>query len=97
MELLPNKAYHITVEGSVTETSPLNGKTFELEEVQKMVEGLIEIVYLSDEQIMIVNETGKFDKEYNPFATAIAQLYGAITSRDYICGNVVICPSPMLP
>lgn len=97
MELMPNRAYHITVEGSVTETSPLNGKTFELEEAQKMVEGLIEIVYLHGEQIMIVNENGKFGKRYNPVATAIAHLHGSITSRDYICGNVVICPSPMLP
>lgn len=97
MKLYPDKAYIITVEGSVTETSPLNGKTFELEEVQSKVEGYIEIVYLSDEQIMIVNEYGKFEKKYNQIATAVAQLHGAITSRDYISGNVVICPSPMLP
>ena len=97
MELLPTRAYHITVEGSVTETSPLNGRIFKLEEVQSKVEGYIEIVYLNDKQIMIVNEDGKFGKEYNPIATAIAQLNGALSSRDYICGNVVLCPSEMLP
>lgn len=96
MELLPTRAYHITVEGSVTETSPINGKTFQLEEAQKMVEGYIEVVYLNDKQIMIVNEEGKYDKEYNQIATAIAQLNGALSSRDYICGNAVLCPSEML-
>ena len=51
---------------------------------------------INDEQIMIVNEEGKFGKPYNPIASAIAQLNGAIASRDYICGNVVLCPSSML-
>ena len=46
MELLPTKAYHITVEGSIDEISPCDGKEFQLEEVQKRVDGFIEIVYL---------------------------------------------------
>lgn len=96
MNLEPTKAYHITVDGSIEEISPNDGKEFELEEVQKKVEGYIEIVYLNDKQIMIVNEEGKFDKAYNPFATAIAQLHQALWGGDYICGNVVVCPSSML-
>ncbi len=97
MELLPNKAYHITVEGDITEISPNDGKEFQLEEVQERVDGFIEIVYLNDKQIMIVNEEGKFDKEQNVFATAIADLHQALGRGDYICGDVVICPSEMLP
>lgn len=97
MELLSTKAYHITAKGSIEEISPGDGKAFQLEEVQKLVEGYIELVYLNEKQIMIVNEEGKFDKEYNNIATAIADLHRAIGSGDYICGDVVMCPSEMLP
>lgn len=96
MELLPDKAYHITVAGMIAEVIPADGEGFELDEVQSRVEGYIEIVRINDEQIMVVNEEGKFGKPYNPFATAIAHLNNAIGSRDYICGNVVLCPSSML-
>lgn len=97
MELMPDKAYHITVEGRIDEISPNNGKAFQLEEVQKRVEGFIEIVYLSKDRIMIVNEEGKFDKEQNVIATGIANLFHALWRGDYICGDVVVCPSLMLP
>lgn len=97
MELQPTKAYQITVEGDIFEISPNNGKTFELEEAQAKVEGYIEIVHLNKDQIMIVNEEGKLNKGYNAIATGIAELHHALWSGDYICGNVVICPSPMLP
>lgn len=96
MILEPTKAYHITVEGSIEEISPNDGHEFELKEVQNRVEGYIEIIQLNDKQIMIVNDEGKFDKAYNQFATAIAQLNHALWGGDYICGNVVICPSSML-
>ena len=96
MELIPNKAYHITVAGKIEEIRPANGEDFELKEVQSRVEGYIEVVRINDEQILIVNEEGKFGRPYNPIASAIAQLNGAIASRDYICGNVVLCPSSML-
>lgn len=97
MELQLDKAYHITVGGDISEISPGNGKTFNLEEAQAHVEGYIEIVLLNDDQIMIVNEEGKFDKRYNVIATAIANLHNALWAGDYICGDVVICPSGMLP
>lgn len=96
MELIPTKAYHITVEGIITEISPNGGEGFELDEVQSRVEGYIEVIHLNDLQIMIVNEEGKFGKPYNSFATAIAHLNQAISQRGYICDNVVICPSEML-
>lgn len=97
MELLKERAYHIAVDGDICEISPVNEITFDLGEVQGWVEGYIEIIYLSEEQIMIINEDGKFSKKYNPIATGIAQLHDAIAPSDYVCGNVVICPSPMLP
>lgn len=96
MELLQNKAYHITVRGEISQISPVNGKDFQLEEVQNKVEGYIEIVSLSERQIMIVNEEGKFNKDYNSIATVIANTHRALGPGDYICGDVVICPQEML-
>lgn len=97
MDLQPTKAYLITVEGSIEEISPSNGKEFQLEEVQRIVEGYIEVVYLNDRQIMIVNDSGKYNKAANVVATGIANLHRALWHGDYICGNTVICPSEMLP
>lgn len=97
MELLPANAYLITEKGEVSQIAPKNGKDFELEEAQRYVDGYIEIVKLNDEQIMIVNEEGKFSKGCNQIATAIAHLHRAIDQQDYISGDVVICPSKMLP
>lgn len=97
MELLHDKAYLISVDGDITNVMPENDKEFRLDEAQKKVDGYIEIVYLNKKQIMIINEEGKFCKKYNPFATAIAKLYHALLDNDYICGDVVVCPSEMLP
>lgn len=97
MDINPSKAFLITSEGRVEEISPLNGKEFQLEEVQSRVEGYIEVVYLSDEQIVVVNENGKFDKEPNIVATEIARDNKALGYCDYIAGNAVVCPSRMLP
>lgn len=97
MELMSDKAYLLTVEGNVTEIHPENEKTFALEEVQRLVDGYIEVVRLTSDQIMIVNEEGKFCKKYNPIASGIADLHHALRNEDYISGDAVICPSPMLP
>lgn len=96
MELIPTKAYYITTDESICEISPADSKEFQLKEVQELVEGFIEIVYLTDKQIMIVNEDGKFGKPMNVIATGIADLHGALSKGDYISGNAVICPSTML-
>lgn len=96
MELIPTKAYYITVDGVIKEIRPENGTDFRLEEAQGFVDGYIEIVWLSTDQIIIINEEGKFNKEYNAIATGIAELHKALLAGDYICGDVIICPAGML-
>lgn len=96
MEMLPTNAYLITEGCEVSQITPDNGTDFTLEEVQKYVDGYIEVVTLTDVQIMIVNEEGKYNKGCNQIATAIAHLHRAIYGRDYIAGDAVICPSKML-
>ena len=53
------KGLLITPEASVTELVPANGRDFTLEELQKSVDGCIEIIDLTPKTIMIVNEDGK--------------------------------------
>lgn len=96
MELALDKAYIISESGDVREIKPENGSDFSLEEAQQAVGGFIEVVYLNDKQIMIVNEEGKFTKKCNQAATAIGRLNRALFNFDYISGDVILCPTEML-
>ena len=74
----------------VEDIEPRNGTDYQLDELQGYVEGLIEIVPLTDGDIMVVNEEGYInDLPLNPLATAIFQ--NATGNNGYIFGNVVIC------
>ena len=78
----------IPVVGEPYEVQPKNGKFFELEELQKIVEGYIEIVRLDNGKLMVVNEEGKLaGLPFNEIATAIYQKYRGF---DCIVGNVII-------
>lgn len=46
-------------DGSKHCITPKNGSKFELEELQELVGGYIEVVRLSDSQSLIINENGK--------------------------------------
>ena len=46
-------------DGSREKVAPANGSEFRLEEMQKMVGGIIEIVYFDDNTVMVINEEGK--------------------------------------
>ncbi len=96
MNIFPDKAYLIKENGEICQITPSNGSDFVLEEAQGYVGGFIEVVRLNEQQIMIVDEEGKFSKVLNVFASAIADSYKAIRCNDYIAGDAVICPSTML-
>ncbi len=67
---------------------PKNNKDFTLEELQKYVGGLIEIVRTKDGKPMIINEEGKInDLPINYKAT---ELY-PYNKYDFIVGDVLIC------
>ena len=58
--------------GEVIEVSPKNNRDFTLEELQNFVEGNIEIINLTTEKILIVNEEGKINKlPFNELATEL--------------------------
>ena len=71
---------------------PANGKYFTLEEMQGFVDGLIEILYLKDGSLMIVNENGlNTNLPINDKATDIRNdNYGK--SIYPIVGNVLVTP-----
>ena len=94
--LFLENAYIISESGDVSEIKPKNGTDFSLEEAQQVVDGHIEVVNLNDKQIMIVNEDGKFTKDINQLATAIARANRALFNYDFISGDVILCPSEML-
>lgn len=69
--------------------SPANGKHFSLEELQGLVGGYIEVLYLKNGTIMVINEDGK---NLNLPRNERAMLYvvGLLDSADYIVGDAVI-------
>ena len=78
--------------GEVIEVSPKNNRDFTLEELQSFVEGDIEIINLTTEKILIVNEEGKINKlPFNELATELWKKYYGRT--DYIVGNALLCNS----
>ena len=69
---------------------PNNKRDFQLDELQKYVGGLIEIVKTKDGRTMVINEEGKINElPINQKATALYQY----NEFDFIIGDVVICDS----
>ena len=83
----------IKVDGTVSDILPQNGTDYKLAELQKFVDGYIEIVRLNDSEIMVVNEEGAFTKEPNRLATIAALMYHAIRPNGIIFGDALVCKS----
>ena len=68
-------------------------KTFQdskvtLKELQDCVQGYIELVFLDNNQILVVNEEGKINNlQFNPLATNLAM---NTQTADYIVGNALL-------
>ncbi len=88
----------IKTTGEVIEVAPKNGHDFSLEEMQEIVNHngnhYIEVIYLPNDKLMIINEEGKCEHVNAPInhkATDIfVEAFGAV---DFICGNVLVCDS----
>ena len=74
---------------------PKNGRTFELEEMQNIVGGYIELVRLNDGRIIVVNEDGlNLNLPVNIEATNILRRDHSTTQ--YIVGTAIVCDADML-
>lgn len=73
--------------GEEVEVTPKNGTDFQLEELQEMVGGSIEIVFLERGKMMVLNEEGKIlGLPYNAKADAIYN-----SNFDQLVGDVLYC------
>ena len=74
---------------------PKNGSTFELEELQEIVGGYIEIIRLNDGRVIIVNEEGlNLNLPVNIEATNILRRDHSTTQ--YIVGTAIVCDADMV-
>lgn len=82
----------IEVTGDIKPVQPTNGESFKLDEAQKMVGGYVEVIRLTNNQILLINEEGKLEAlGRNAYATQLALASRAIYPNDYIVGSVVLC------
>ena len=77
-------------DGTSRPISPEDGKTFSLKEVQEMVGGYVQMIPLSTNRIMLINEEGKLlGLPRNDMATLVAVL--VLGEGDFIVGNALVC------
>jgi hypothetical protein len=81
-------------DGTQETVAPKNKKYFRLAELQALVGGYIEMVFLNDGRIMVVNEEGKIDGlPVNVRATEIIRRCGR---EDAIVGDALVCESKLI-
>ncbi len=87
----------IRPDGEVDSISLLEEETTGFLQLQELVGGYIETVFLPGERCMVINENGKdVPHMINNTATAIAHEAQAIMPSDYIAGVAVILPVEVL-
>ena len=79
-------AYILTTKGESLACAPKNGTDFSLEELKQAIGGgYIEVVYLPDNRVMVIDEEGKLKQM--PLNHAASMLY----LRDTIVGDALVC------
>lgn len=81
----------IKANGDVVTTKPKNGKDFQLQELQEIIGGYIEIINLdATNRLMVMDEEGKLkSKPYNDMATTIMR--NETLLLDVVVGDVLVC------
>lgn len=83
----------------VDEVMPANGTDWTLEELYKLLNcDMIEVVRVTDDLILIIDEEGKLkhSTSHNREATEVMNYHHNPTWSDVIVGKAVLCPSSML-
>ena len=76
--------------GEVIETSPKNGNYYTLDELKEIVGGYIEIIYLTNNKIMVINDEGKLiNLPHNENATTLYRI--CLDTTDFIVGDALVC------
>lgn len=80
----------IKTDGTKDALQPKDNKVFTLEELKSVVGVYIEIVQLTEDYLMVINEEGKLlDLPINVVATRVYR--ASRNTDDFIVGNVLIC------
>ncbi len=86
MQTEQKQAFIYQANGEIIPITPKNNVSFTLKEMQDIVGGYIELIYLKDGRLMIVNEEGKMNElKPNPEASKLIMY-------DYIVGDVLVTP-----
>ena len=89
-----SKAKLYKADGTILEVVPANGTDFQLDELQAMVDGYIEIVSAGNGKIMVIDDEGKLKgRQVNDAATMIFMQAGYY---DTIVGDALVCDSEMV-
>lgn len=76
--------------GETKTVEPKNGTDFKLEELQAIVGGYVQIAYLRDDEIMVMDEEGRLkDKDLN--LRASLRYRRDVNPYDSVVGDVLIC------
>ena len=85
------QAFLYLANGEIVPILPSNGISFTLRELKKFVKGFVQMIYLTDDRVMIINEEGKFNNcKHNDCATTLAK--DVLIPGDYIVGDALITP-----
>lgn len=80
----------IRAKGMWEEVQPKNGTDFQLDELQTIVGGYIEIKPVNEREIICMDEEGNVKgKDINILATAMFQAY--YNTKDFVVGDVLLC------
>lgn len=89
-----SKAKLYKTDGTILEVVPSNGTDFQLDELQEMVDGLIEIVSAGKGKIMVIDEEGKLKPK--PINNAATLIYMQAGYYDTIVGDALVCDDEMV-
>jgi hypothetical protein len=85
---MKGKSFIMKTTGAIEYVEPENGFHFELEELKQAIGGgYIEVVYLTNDLCMIVDEDGK--RKRMPLNVGASRLYNS--NHDSIVGDVLVC------
>jgi hypothetical protein len=84
----------LAVDGAMTPVTPADAsKGLSLDEMHECVNGFIEVVYLTQPEVLVINDTGKL--EGMPINVRATLLYWAANPMaagvDPICGPALLC------
>ena len=87
----------IKTNGEIIPVEPKNGTDFQLEEMQEIVGGYIQLFYLMNDvgEVIVMNEDGKIEGlPTNPKATELAE--SLLYDGDFIVGDVLVCTNKQI-